>query len=75
MTATQAWTGVSSYPSSSRSARLTQPRIGAINAVSINRCSATRVAAPAAASESPTRTASVCARSQASMVTSTWPVA
>ena len=75
MTASQACTGVSSYPSSKRSARFTQPRIGAISAVSINRCKATRLAAPAAASESPARTACACARSHASMVTSRWPAA
>ena len=70
MSASQACAGLLSYPSSSRSARLTQPRIGAISAVSIRRCRATRVAASAAASESPARTASACARSHASIVTS-----
>ena len=62
-------------PARSRSARPSQPRTGAISAVSSSRCIATRTAAPAAATASPACADSACARSHASMVTSRWPAA
>ena len=74
-TASHACAGVSSWPSRRRSARASQPRTGAISAVSRSRCNATRTAAPAAATGSPACTPSACARSHASMVTSRWPAA
>ena len=74
-TPNHACTRVSATPSRSRSARANQPRTGAIRAVSNSRCMATRTAASAAASSSPTRMNAAWLRSHASIVTSRWPAA
>jgi hypothetical protein len=75
ITATHAWTGVSTCPSRRRSARVSHPRTGAMSVVSNSRCMATRAAAPAAATRSPALTRSAYTRSHTSMVTSRWPAA